>query len=408
MGCGSGDHSKVTWSEWLKSLDTEKLFADGWRPTPFRQFIIKIHSRCNLACHYCYMYESADQSWRTRPKTMLSGLVSVVAMRIAEHAHIHNLDAVRIIFHGGEPLLGGGKLMIDALDKIREAVDARVRVDAWVQTNGTLLDEKVLDALETKRVRVGVSLDGDQANHDQSRRYANGKGSHEEVAQALRQLMRRPSIYSGILCVINLDADPIETYDSLLRFAPPAIDFLLPHANWSSPPTRRRDSTIALYAEWLIAIFDRWYDVIPQETRIRLFDEIIHLLLGGKSATEAVGLTPTSLVVIETDGSIEQSDALKSAYEGAAATGLHVVSDSFDDALRLPQVIATQIGLTALSPDCLACSIREICGGGLYAHRYRADNGFRNRSVYCPDLYALIMHIRTRLISDLRARHLLT
>ena len=326
MGCGSGDHSKVTWSEWLKSLDTEKLFADGWRPTPFRQFIIKIHSRCNLACHYCYMYESADQSWRTRPKTMLSGLVSVVAMRIAEHAHIHNLDAVRIIFHGGEPLLGGGKLMIDALDKIREAVDARVRVDAWVQTNGTLLDEKVLDALETKRVRVGVSLDGDQANHDQNRRYANGKGSHEEVAQALRQLMRRPSIYSGILCVINLDADPIETYDSLLRFAPPAIDFLLPHANWSSPPTRRRDSTIALYAEWLIAIFDRWYDVIPQETRIRLFDEIIHLLLGGKSATEAVGLTPTSLVVIETDGSIEQSDALKSAYEGAAATGLHVVS----------------------------------------------------------------------------------
>ena len=408
MECDSGGCSKVMWPEWPKSLDTEKLFADGWHPTPFRQFIIKIHSRCNLACHYCYMYELADQSWRTQPRTMSSGLVSVVAMRIAEHARAHNLDTVRIIFHGGEPLLGGVNLIIDALDKIRDAVDARVRVDAWVQTNGTLLDEEALDAIEAKSIRVGVSLDGDQENHNRNRQYANGKGSHEEVTQALRQLMKHPSIYSGILCVVNLDADPIATYDSLLRFAPPMIDFLFPHANWSSPPSRRCDSTLAPYAEWLTAIFDRWYNAISQETRIRLFDEIIHLLLGGKSATEAVGLTPTSLIVIETDGSIEQSDTLKSAYEGAAATGLHIVRDSFDDALRLPQVIATQLGLSALSSECLACNMREICGGGLYAHRYRADNGFRNRSVYCPDLYALIMHIRTRLISDLRARHLLT
>ena len=408
MGCGSGDCGERDSSEWPDALDLEKLFADGWRPTPFRQFIIKIHSRCNLACSYCYMYELADQSWRSRPLTMSSALVSVVAMRIAEHARAHNLDAVRIIFHGGEPLLGGGNLVIDALDKIRETIDARVRVDAWMQTNGTLLDEKALDALEARSIRVGVSLDGDMAAHNLNRRYANGRGSHDEVAQALRRLMRHPAIYSGILCVVNLDADPVVTYESLLRFTPPTIDLLLPHANWSSPPPTGSDSTSAPYAQWLSAVFDRWYGTVSQKTRVRLFDEIIHLLLGGKSATESVGLTPTSLVVIETDGSIEQSDSLKSAYEGAAATGLHIIRDSFDDALRLPQVVATQLGLGALSDDCLSCRIRGICGAGLYAHRYRAGNGFKNRSVYCRDLYALIMHIRTRLISDLRSLHLLS
>lgn len=408
MRCGSGGHSEKKPSEWPEALNVEKLFADGWRPTPFRQFIIKMHSRCNLACSYCYMYELADQSWRSRPPTMLSALVSVVAMRIAEHARVHNLDTVRIIFHGGEPLLRGANLVIDALDKIRDTIDARVHVDAWVQTNGTLLDEKALDALEARSIRVGVSLDGDLAAHNRNRRYANGRGTHDEVAQALRRLMRHPTIYSGILCVVNLDADPVATYESLLRFAPPAIDLLLPHANWSSPPPGRPDSTSAPYAQWLSAVFDRWYGAISQETRIRLFDEIIHLLLGGKSASESVGLTPTSLVVIETDGSIEQSDSLKSAYEGAAATGLHITRDSFDGALRLSQVVATQLGLSALSDDCLACSIRGICGGGLYAHRYQAGNGFRNRSVYCRDLYALIMHIRTRLINDLRSQHLLS
>ncbi|WP_442788667.1 hypothetical protein [Dactylosporangium sp. NBC_01737] len=34
------------------------------------------------------------------------------------------------------------------------------------------------------------------------------------------------------------------------------------------------------------------------------------------------------------------------------------------------------------------------CGGGLFAHRYSADRGFDNPSVYCPDLMERIQHIR--------------
>lgn len=406
MACGAEDAASTARAEWPATLDVEKSIAGGWRPTPFRQFILKLHSRCNLACDYCYVYELADQTWRSRPKTMSNALVSVAAERIAEHARKHRLASVRVIFHGGEPLLAGTDSVVDAARKIRAAVDARVRVDWWAQTNGTLLDEGSLDALEQRGIRLGVSLDGDLAAHDRSRRFANGRGSHHAVAEALQRLMKRPSIYSGLLCVIDLRADPIATYEAMLEFGPPVIDFLLPHGNWSAPPPGRPNSAAAPYAEWLIAVFDRWYGAASRETKVRLFDEIIHLLLGGKSATEAVGLTPTSLVVVETDGSIEQSDSLKSAYDGAAATGLHIVRDSFDAALWLPQVAATQLGLDALSTECLACPVRQICGAGLYAHRYRAGSGFRNRSVYCQDLYALIMHVRTQLISDLRTGQL--
>ena len=37
------------------------------------------------------------------------------------------------------------------------------------------------------------------------------------------------------------------------------------------------------------------------------------------------------------------------------------------------------------------------CGGGLYTHRHRAQNGFDNPSVYCADLLALISHVRNHL-----------
>jgi uncharacterized protein len=38
-----------------------------WQPRPFQQYILKLHGWCNLSCNYCYVYEMADQSWRTRP-----------------------------------------------------------------------------------------------------------------------------------------------------------------------------------------------------------------------------------------------------------------------------------------------------------------------------------------------------
>lgn len=386
--------------EWPATLDMAAAAAAGWRPTPIRQFILKLHQRCNLACRYCYVYELADQTWRARPRRMSDGLVSVVAERIAEHARAHDLDVVRVIFHGGEPLLTGPEPLVDALRTIRAAVPARTRVDSWVQTNGTLLDNETIDCLVRMDVKVGVSLDGDALWHDAERRYPSGRGSHAIAARALRNLMCRPAIYSGILCVVNLAADPLSTYEALLEFRPPTIDFLLPHGNWSAPPPGRTDTGQSPYADWLITIFDRWYGASVRETRIRLFDEILHLLLGGRSATEAVGLTPTSLVVIETDGAIEQSDSLKSSYHGAAATGMHVVSNSFDDVLRLPQMAAMQLGLDALCDDCRACSLREICGGGLFAHRYQVGHGFLNRSVYCADLFALITHMRLTLRSD--------
>jgi uncharacterized protein len=117
-----------------------------------------------------------------------------------------------------------------------------------------------------------------------------------------------------------------------------------------------------------------------------------------------LGLSPSRIVVIETDGAIELADNLKVAYHGAATTGLHVTGNSLDEALMLPGVVARQLGSRALSPQCRACRIRRVCGGGLYAHRYHPGTGFYNPSVYCPDLIRLIGYIRDAMQAGLDAR----
>jgi uncharacterized protein len=390
--------------EWLSNPNLDLLLADGWRPTPFREFILKVHSRCDLACRYCYMYEMADQSWHSRPTRMSRETVVQACERISEHALNHALSSVRVVLHGGEPLLAGPEFLRFTVETFRARLGQETLGQVTLQTNGVLLDAEYLKVFAELDIKIGVSLDGDADSHDRHRRRANGQGSYNAVIAGLEHL-RSPAfnhLFSGLLCTIDPRSPPVDTYEALISFAPPRVDFLLPHGNWTTPPPgRRSDSRHTPYGDWLAAVFDRWFYAERRETEVRMFAEVINLLLGGQSRSETLGISPIGVLVIETDGSIEQADSLKSSYHGAPATGLHVQEDSFDRALMLPGIVARQIGERALCDTCLSCPIHRVCGAGLYAHRYKYENGFDNPSVYCEDLKRLIYHVRRALLNHL-------
>jgi uncharacterized protein len=391
--------------EWPFTLDIPELMATGWRPVPFREFVVKVHSRCDLACDYCYMYEMADQSWRERPRAMSIEIARRTAMCIGEHTRSHQIPSVALILHGGEPLLAGRELITEFVCATHAAVGPDVQVDVRVQTNGIGLNDSYLRLFNDLDVHVGVSLDGGPESHDRHRRFPSGRGSYAAVAAGLDRLTRAPfrHLFNGLLCTIDLRNDPIATYKALAEFDPPRVDFLLPHGTWASPPPGRMPAAADTpYADWLITIFDHWY--AAPGTSVRLFEDIMQLLLGAVIPDEMLGLSPTRIVVIETDGSIELADNLKIAYHGAGVTGLHVAKDPLDEALLLPGVVARQLGERSLCPQCQACDIRRVCGAGLYAHRYRPGSGFYSPSVYCPDLIKLIGHIRETVQADIDVR----
>jgi radical SAM/SPASM domain FxsB family protein len=363
---------------------------------PFRQVVLKVHSRCDLACRHCYVYEHADQSWSARPKVVSEEAVSWTAHRLAEHAKTHALPSVHVILHGGEPLLAGPARLRRVCEELRGRLDGITELDLRIHTNGVQLSERYLDLFAEFDVKVGVSLDGDKAANDRHRVYANGRSSHQRVldAVALLRQERYRHLYAGLLCTVDVANDPVAVYDALAELAPPRIDFLLPHATWDEPPVRP-DGASTPYADWLMRIFDRW-DAAGRPMPVRLFDSVISTLDGGPSLTESLGLGPADLVVIETDGTLEQADSLKTAYDGAPATGFDVFADSLDSAARHPGVLARQRGLAGLSRQCVNCPVVRSCGGGLYAHRFRTGSGFDNPSVYCADLKSLVERIGSR------------
>lgn len=386
--------------EWpLTGLNLQRVRESGWRATPMNQFVLKLVGPCNLACDYCYVYTGADLSWRERPVTMSRAVLEATAGRIADHAREHALRGVSIVLHGGEPLMAGAELLAEAAVIMRESVPSSVTVSISVQTNGVLLDNRILDVCRDHRLRIGISLDGDQVHHDAHRRYQDGRGSYEPTVAGLRRLLAPAyrDLFSGLLCTINLSNDPLTVYDSLLRFDPPVIDFLLPHGTWSSPPPGRQADTKTPYADWLITIFNRWATAPTSEVEVRLFTEIIRVILTGTSRSDQVGLTPAAYLVIDTDGSMQQVDILKVAYPGAAETGLTVLEHPIEAVFDHPAIVARQLGIDGLSATCRACRLARTCGGGHYTHRYRPGTGFLNPSVYCADLEALFDHVAASL-----------
>src|SRR5436190_19077114 len=90
---------------------------------PLSQFVLKVHSRCDLACDHCYIYEAADQSWLERPKVISAEIAVRTAQRIAEHARAHKLQAVSVVLHGGEPLLAGPARLAQVIIALRTAIE---------------------------------------------------------------------------------------------------------------------------------------------------------------------------------------------------------------------------------------------------------------------------------------------
>jgi len=399
--------SKV--EEWPTIKVVEEATTDpDWQPRPFVEFVVKLNSRCNLSCDYCYVYELQDESWKDQPKSMTKFTIDKAAQRFGEHmrAHRDQLDLAKVVLHGGEPLLAGAELIGYLATKFREETPAGMGIDFRVTTNGTLLDDAILEVLSAHEINVYVSLDGEREANDRHRKYANGNGSFDTVLRGIEALTapRHQGLFAGVLCTIDIENDPVETYDTLVSLGSPMIDFLLPHGNWTQPPPAWEGPDGGTpYADWLMPIFDRWYDAPVKPISVRIFDEILNLILGGHSSIEVVGLSPFQSLTIDTNGSIDFCHQLKSAYSGAQTTGLHVLRDSLDSLLLHPGVVARQRGTEALCETCTACPIGKVCGGGLYAHRYRAGTGYLNPSVYCSDLFKLITYMRDRVLSDIRS-----
>lgn len=90
-----------------------------------------------------------------------------IAEEVANAVEISDIKRpVMLIWHGGEPLAAGKKMLGRLLD-IFEPLRTRNRIRHEIQTNATLLDDAWCEIFKTYNIQVGVSVDDPNwANRD--------------------------------------------------------------------------------------------------------------------------------------------------------------------------------------------------------------------------------------------------
>jgi len=130
--------------------------------------IKKIHwnvsTDCNMACRFCYL-------WRNGHAGQLSTDSAKELIRQSASAGVQ-----WFVFGGGDPLMRK-----DLPELVSFAKESGLKVD--IQTNGILLNDSILKSIAVHVDRLGLSLDGEDAQtHDRLRRYP---GHYATVIDAL-------------------------------------------------------------------------------------------------------------------------------------------------------------------------------------------------------------------------------
>ncbi len=147
---------------------------------------------CNCNCIYCY---ESDLKMDYNQACDLEK----VDRFIYEKMTGNQIEKLRIVFYGGEPLLN--KEMITVVStRLKEQYGERYKFS--IVTNGTLLEqEDIRKWVELGLLKVKVTLDGNAECHNARRPFKNGEGTYALILQNLERINNQVEI------VINMIID---------------------------------------------------------------------------------------------------------------------------------------------------------------------------------------------------------
>ncbi len=365
--------------------------------------VFKISERCNLKCDYCYFFFGGDDTWKSHPPLVPRRVIDSLGAFSARAARDHHLQAITLIFHGGEPLLMSRPRFAEMCETLRGYEDG-FQFNFGLQTNGVLVDDAWIALFERYKVSVGVSLDGTQAINDEHRLDFKGRSSYHQTVAGLR-LMQEAAAQGrmsdpGLLSVINPNADGAEVYrhfahDLKVR----RMSFLTPDYTWDSGAS---EETIRGVERFLLASLRAWLADKNPAIRIRLFSELVAAMLD----VRAMELVQTyrddyrNIVSVSSNGDLGPEDTLRILDPRFRSLGLNVATSNLSELIESSVWLEQAEAATVKPEGCRDCGWWKVCKAGRPINRYSFGRGFSNRSLYCSGLKEMYAEIGAFLVRN--------
>lgn len=353
--------------------------------------VLKVTERCNLACPYCYFFFGGDESHAIHPPTIPASTVDGLVEYIQRSAGPSSLKSVRIILHGGEPLLLKKQRFDEICDRLRSELGKLCDLSIAMQTNGVLLDEAWIDLFEKHRINVGVSMDGEPTTHDKTRITKKGRGTYQETRRGWELLkiaaangrIEEP----GLICVIDPTNDGRAAYEHFARdMRAKSFNFLLPDVNHDTPTLNRE--YVQGCTRYLTDVFLAWTAHADPSVNVRFITDSLYPLVDNEAMGSlcAHSTQGQSLIAVSSNGEIVPNDVLRGLAPEFRGKDITVFNADIAGTIASPAWLIVTNAESTLCDSCMECEWRNVCRGGSLQHRYSQTNGFANPSVFCEGL----------------------
>lgn len=376
-------------SRWAERLSVYRL-----------QVILKTVERCNLACPYCYYFFMGDETYKKRPARIARAVVERLASFLEQAITDLDIKCVEIVFHGGEPTLQKVEDFEWSCSYLRKRLGGSCQLAFLLQTNGTRLSERWLEAVDRHKVVLGVSIDGARDQHDSNRYYHNGKGSYDDIVGGLARVNARGGAVT-LLSVLNAGNDYVQLVDHFAdELGVRRLNFLLPDCTHDNGVPDAHSAVD--YGQVLCDLFDVWErreDIdIREVTRfLRRFQKAT-LSPAGRALRDEWRdgnrrVLRNHVVVVHSNGEMSIDDSyMAMAKWRSAAPVANIETTSLKGYLGLPIFSEIYEAMETAPLACRECPWLAICGGGDLENRYSSDKGFDNPSVFCEGLKMFYEH----------------
>lgn len=311
---------------------------------------------CNIKCGYCYHNWLKISGVVGNKKIMDRKMVDILFCNLESLPQ----KRIKIIWHGGEPLLIGKEFFYYVLEKQKNCPSKQFI--NLIQTNGTLIDDDWVEIFKIGKFNVGVSIDGPKHLHDILRKDKHGEGTFDNVLSGI-QLIQSKNIEVGPISVITKYnyKNSKEIFNFLcdkkllkMNFSPCVEDGLA----YSLTPIE--------WAKFLLDVYFIWMEKDDPAIKITPLESFIHCLLGGKSTVCYYSKDCSRFISVDNEGSV---------YVCGRTLGIedykigNLKQENINSIIVNEKSRVVNAKNSTLVDNCYSCRWLNVCNGGCPLHR---------------------------------------
>ncbi len=330
--------------------------------------VVNITTKCNMHCKYCFMncgdFQGEDMT------------TSVIKEMVKQMSEMPQVKQVTLEFQGGEALcnLNGIKKCIEFAENASKKKGMKFKYR--IETNGTIVNDEVIELFRRYEIELGISLDGPEEIHDKARVYPNGKGTHNDIMLNLDTLRKAGIDNTGSVCTIgthNVDF-PEEIVDFFSKnnipFKPRPVNILgrAIKNNMAPDPNKWFEAYRTLYYKSKEKNIENFSVHIFEENTYSPIRDYICLRSPCGAARELISINP--------NGDVYPCDGFKGVEEFKMG---NIMKEKIVDMLNKQEVRKLRNRTWRDIPKCKNCMFHSMCGScnyscyGAFGDIYRED-----------------------------------